>query len=139
MVRARAKVAMYNMAILLLVALPAKLLIAAAQDLGHGPNSFGKYLEYGAFYYLVDIGPFLLGGLLHQLLWFFLSRTPLGLGARILAYLASPVIPIMSFLLWQADLRTAIRAFALPIAIAMALYVILLKPFPSGDAGRAGA
>ncbi len=135
------KVATYNLAILLFVSLPVMGLTTAVlevADLGRMPVSFRRYTEYFVLYYIVDFVPFAIGGLIHQLLWLYLSRLLVGYMARIVAYLASPIIAVMPFLLWQADLR-AIQWFIFPTATAMALYVILLKPFPCGDVVKGGA
>ena len=100
---ANVKTVLMNLALLALVATPVFFLLVWIQGLttgAEGSGDFGYVVTTGAVYYLNNIIPILVGGLVHQVIWVSLPEGWSSSRAKLVALLVSPVIPLAVWIAW---------------------------------------
>lgn len=126
--------ALKNLALLALVVMPLFFVLVWVQALlgrATGATDLGYVAETGGVYYLTNVAPVLLGGIIHQVIWLVLPNEWPSARRRAVAFLTAPVIPIAALLSWGGP-ASSFLPFAVPMLLAFAVYVLLLRgPAPS--------
>lgn len=120
--------AVYNLAVLVLVALPVVFLAnwIISVIAGHYTNiNILMALSSGFYYAAIFAGPVLLGGLIHQVILAFVPPKLSRWQRRGLAFLAAWVVPGCVVLLGEPP--EVMAWMAIPIALALVLYVSMLR------------
>ena len=97
MIRTVVVTALKNLGWLVVVALPLFFLLTWVQALvagAEGSRDLGYVLETGAVYYLTNLPPVLVGGVIHQVIWLVLPRAWPRTRRMIMALVVAPLIPI---------------------------------------------
>lgn len=121
--------ALTNLVLLVLVAMPLFFLLVWIQSLlGQvaGATDVGYVIETGGVYYLTNLLPVLVGGLVHQAVWLALPGEWLKIVRRIVALLFTPLIPIVVLLSWGGPAES-LAALSVPMVLALAVYVFLMR------------
>jgi hypothetical protein len=124
-----------NLALLALVAMPLFFVLTWIQGLlGQAARAtdLGYVAETGGVYYLSNLIPVLVGGLIHQIFWLVLPRTWPSARRRIVALLLAPVIPVAVLLAWGGSAGSLLY-FAVPMLVTLVVYVLLIR-LPSAPA-----
>lgn len=125
-----------NLALLALVVLPLFFVLVWAQALfarAADATNLGYVLETGSVYYLTNVVPVLLGGLIHQVIWLLLPNAWPGRRRRMVALLLAPVIPMAVLVSWGGP-AGSLLSFAVPMALALAVHVLLMRGPASSQA-----
>lgn len=118
-----------NLTLLALVAMPSFFVLVWIQALltaGTRATDLGDVIETGGFYYLANLLPVLVGGVVHQITWLALSQAWPTAKRRIVALLLAPVIPVTLLLFWGGRVVDLLY-FGVPMFVALGVYVLLLK------------
>ena len=125
-----------NMMLLAALALPlffALVWLQALFNRGEGATDVGGAVEAGGVYYLANVVPVTLGGLIHQVLWVLLPRGWSQARRRIVAFASSPLIPLAVLLSWGGS-AAHLMGLAMPMVLALAAYALVLRLPPDGPA-----
>lgn len=125
-----------NLALLALVAMPLFFVLVWVQVLlgrAAGATDLGSVMETGGVYYLTNLAPVLLAGLIHQVMWLVLPKDWPNAIRRVVALLLASVIPIAVVVSWGGPARSLLN-FAVPMIVALAVYVFLMRGSPSEPA-----
>lgn len=123
------KAALKNLTLLALVAMPMFFLLVWIQALlgrATGATDLGYVIETGGVYYLTNLIPVLVGGLVHQAIWLALPGEWSKLVRRIVALLLTPLIPIAVLISWGGP-AGSLTTFAIPMVLALAVYILLMR------------
>lgn len=126
-----------NLALLALVAMPLFFALTWIQGLvgrAAGATDLGYVAEAGGVYYLSNLIPVLVGGLIHQVFWLVLPRAWPITRRRIMALLLAPLIPVAVLLAWGGSAEGLLN-FAVPMLVTLVVYVLLIRlPSAPGQA-----
>lgn len=126
---AKIKTALMNLLLLALVATPIFFFLVWAQGLitgAEGSTEVGYVLTTGAVYYLNNLIPILIGGLVHQIVWVCLPQGWSSSKTRAVALVLAPVIPVAVWVAWGGPARSLLH-FVVPMALALLVYVFLMR------------
>jgi RHS repeat-associated protein len=121
-----------NVTMLMLIAFPLLFLAAWVQGLvarAPGSNDMARAFETGAFYYLGNFIPVLIGGLAHNAMIAALPVRWPELGKRLVAFCLSIIVPVTALVAWGGP-ATSLAPLSIPLLIALAVYAMLLR-FPN--------
>lgn len=126
-----------NLALLAFVVTPVFFVLVWIQALfqqASGVTDLGYVLETGGVYYLSNLIPVLVGGIIHQLLLLVLPGEWTNTRIRSIAFLLAFVIPITVWLSWGGPVSSFLN-FAVPMSLALVIYVLLIRiPLSSSSA-----
>ncbi|MAO63621.1 MAG: hypothetical protein CL666_01340 [Balneola sp.] len=118
-----------NLVLLALVVLPIFFVFVWIQSLlqqATGATEIAYVMETGGVYYLSNVIPVLVGGLIHQLLLTFLPRELESTKYRIVAFFLTLIIPMVVWLLWGGPVKSFLL-FAVPMILALGVYALLIR------------